>query len=153
MCGSGGASVAGQQSGDSVRLAARVVLLHTSGAVLLQLHGGPHEPHWACPGGGIEPGEDPLAAARRELLEETGRDDEPGDQLWEWRHRFFFAGEPVTQHETYFLARTASRHVPRHLPDPEDGIVLRAWLTTGEIRRLAEPVWPPDLPDLVDRLG
>lgn len=139
--------------GEPVRAAARVVLLHATGAALLQLHDRPHEPHWACPGGGIEPGEDPCAAARRELAEETGRDDTPGERVWEWRHRFRFAGQPVTQHEIYYLARTADRHLPRMLPDPDDGIVLRAWKTPGEIRRLTEPVWPPNLADLLDQLA
>ncbi|WP_045878186.1 NUDIX domain-containing protein [Pseudofrankia sp. DC12] len=136
-----------------VRLAARVVLLHADGAVLLQLHDRPHEPHWACPGGGIEPGEDPRAAARRELAEETGRDDLPGDELWHWRHRFRFADGLVTQHETYYLARTTALDLPRSLADPADGIVLRAWKRPEQIRRLTEPVWPPNLADLIDQLG
>lgn len=145
--------MAGRETGEAVRIAARVVLLHSSGAVLLQLHDRPHEPHWACPGGGIELGEDARAGARRELAEETGRDDPPGEELWQWRHRFDFAGEPVTQHETYYLARTTNRDIPRARPDPEDGIVVRAWKTPDDIRRLTEPVWPPDLADRIDQLG
>ena len=34
--------------------------------------------NWELPGGGSQPGEDPRATARRELLEETGLDIEPG---------------------------------------------------------------------------
>lgn len=143
---------AGPPPEGPARRAVRMVLLHPSGAVLLQLHGPPHETHWACPGGGIEPGEDPRAAARRELVEETGRDDRPEDELWVWQHRFRFADHVVRQHETYFLARTTSMRIPLTEPDPSDGILTRTWMTPTRIRTLAEPVWPPDLADRIARL-
>ncbi|MGC9669157.1 NUDIX domain-containing protein [Planosporangium sp. 12N6] len=54
---------------------ASVLLVNRDGAVLLQLR----EPdaridpdRWGLPGGHVEPGEEPAAAARRELGEETG---------------------------------------------------------------------------------
>ena len=52
-----------------------VVLTDRDGRVLMQ-HRGPDaqtEPgRWTPPGGHLEPGEDPLTAAHRELFEETG---------------------------------------------------------------------------------
>lgn len=52
-----------------------VMLVDTGGRLLLQ-HRDAHAPispnQWTMPGGGIEPGEHPEQAARRELLEETG---------------------------------------------------------------------------------
>jgi 8-oxo-dGTP pyrophosphatase MutT (NUDIX family) len=57
-----------------VRIAG-VLLVDADGRLLLQLRDGNTriDPHrWCLPGGHVDPGEEPEAAAHRELLEETG---------------------------------------------------------------------------------
>lgn len=58
----------------NVRVAG-VILVDPLGRLLLQLRDGNTQvdPHrWCLPGGHVDPGEDPLTAAHRELYEETG---------------------------------------------------------------------------------
>jgi 8-oxo-dGTP diphosphatase len=61
--------------GEVIRRVAAVMLVDGEGRLLLQLRSldaAAAPGKWSFPGGGIEPGEEPEGAARRELLEETG---------------------------------------------------------------------------------
>ncbi|MFI6051389.1 NUDIX hydrolase [Streptomyces violascens] len=138
------------------RQAARTVVRDPLGAVfLLRYDNEEVGPHWAMPGGGLDPGESPREGARRELREETGwRDLEPGPLLCTWTHDFTRAGIPVRQHEHIYLADAPG---PRRELGPEvaadhlaDGILGRRWWTPEELRRTDEQIWPPRLPDLLD---
>lgn len=40
---------------------------------------------WECPGGHVEPGEEPLSAARRELFEETGASEFDIVPVWDFQ--------------------------------------------------------------------
>jgi ADP-ribose pyrophosphatase YjhB (NUDIX family) len=79
---------------------------------------------WSLPGGSVEAGEDPLAAARREVREETGLVVEPTgllgvwtDARWIW---FVFAAE---HQRTELVAG--------------DDILAARWWRRADVRRLA----------------
>lgn len=71
------------------------------------------------PAGVIEAGEDPLAAAQRELLEETGHAAE------RWESLAVFAPEP-SRHATraHFFCALGARAVAEHSPDDSEEIEL-----------------------------
>jgi 8-oxo-dGTP pyrophosphatase MutT (NUDIX family) len=112
--------------------------------------------HWAMPGGGLEPDETPLEAAERELAEETGWTDvAPGICLFTWEHDYTRAGVAVRQSEQVFLA-----HGPRRAPasglaaaHAADAILSWRWWTPADLAGDTEPLWPPQLPHLLARLG
>lgn len=76
--------------------------------------------YWDFPKGEVEPGEDPYAAALRELAEESGITE--GTPSW---------GEDFAETESYgkgkiaryYLLEVAQEHAIKLLPNPETGII------------------------------
>ena len=113
--------------------------------------------HWLTPGGGVEAGEDPRAAAVREAVEEVGLSIELAPEqptvlvtqrLWSW------AGVTYDQVDHFYLARVGrGLHVqPQGLTAMERQTVLgHAWWSIAELRATDEILLPVDLGDVLDR--
>ncbi|MDH2429740.1 NUDIX domain-containing protein [Sphaerisporangium sp. TRM90804] len=139
----------------SDRPAARVVCVDGLGRVLLlrwrdSVSG---VVFWEPPGGGTDPGEAPLDAARRELTEETGLPGEAVDDVWVPVPRdFHWLGVHYVKVEPFYLARFAEppEVAPARFTGEElDAYQGHGWFTPAQIAALPEPVEPPGLPRIV----
>jgi 8-oxo-dGTP diphosphatase len=94
--------------GLRIREAARALILDPEDRVLLVRFEFPGGTRWALPGGGLEPGETPLDAIRRELIEEVGLAEvEIGPHVWTRVHVIpFINGRFDGQREKIHLVRT-----------------------------------------------
>jgi len=94
--------------------------------------------YWDFPKGKVEPGEEPLEAARREVQEEAGITE----LTFRWGYAFFETG-PYAQGKVarYYVAETTTRRVVLGI-NPELGRPEHheyRWVTPGDAYRLASP--------------
>lgn len=130
------------------RTTARLVLFDSRGRILLFLHAdGMGRKFWATPGGGIEDGESPEQAARREASEELGASDVELTYLWTGLTEFEFADKDVSQTEAFFRV---TGHPGTFGPEVEaihqrERILESRWWSAEEIEGSEERILPLDL--------
>jgi 8-oxo-dGTP pyrophosphatase MutT (NUDIX family) len=140
----------------TARIGGRVLLLDGSQRVLLiherLEHGGTH---WLTPGGGVENGEHPRDAARREVYEETGIEivlAPDAVAVHRTRRGWSWAGAEYDQVDHFFLARVpdCTPFAPHRLTAVEQQTLLGArWWTVEELQVTDEVLVPSDLGDVV----
>jgi 8-oxo-dGTP pyrophosphatase MutT (NUDIX family) len=136
------------------RPSARIICLDDEGRILVLRWRDPFDgsTKWEPPGGGIEAGETPLEAARRELIEETGL---PGDLIEprpvEIARTFRWNGRDHEHTEWFYLARTPTTEVrPAGLrPDERDNFLGYRWFSLEEIRLSSERIEPIQLLEVI----
>jgi TDG/mug DNA glycosylase family protein len=129
------------------RAAMRALLVDRRDRVLLVLfRDGTGQTWWATTGGGIDEGETPEQALRRELAEEAGLlDFELGPEIWQREHVFAWQGLIYRQRERYYLVR-----IDEHEPAPTIDMAAEhvhdvRWWTLDELDASAERLVPRDL--------
>jgi 8-oxo-dGTP pyrophosphatase MutT (NUDIX family) len=140
------------------RPAARIILLDPAGRVLLfRFDPADRPPFWVTPGGALDPGESYGAAARRELLEETGIAAEPGREIARKLAEFItIEGVPVIADERYFRVQLPAGFVPEAIDTGGhtelERQVMRSWrwFEREELETWEEAIFPEDLAALLD---
>jgi 8-oxo-dGTP pyrophosphatase MutT (NUDIX family) len=139
------------------RLTVRVLLLDPADRLLLMKGRLPGNPPgsawWYTVGGGAEPGEGVVEAALREIGEETGFTEiELGPVVWRREGIWTLVdGERIRADERYLVARCPGGEPSREgwLDYERELNEDLRWWTLAELAATTEPVFPPDLAELL----
>ncbi|GAA1821724.1 NUDIX domain-containing protein [Planosporangium flavigriseum] len=141
------------------RPAARVICLDAAYRVLLLHWRDPYDGArlWEPPGGGIEAGETPLSAARRELVEETGLNPAAvGDRSVPVERDTWWNGRHYIGPEQFFVARFAEAEPALTrtglLVDEQATLLGHAWVPWSDLSTLPDRLEPPGLPAVLAAL-
>src|SRR3546814_16620442 len=88
-----------ESDGMRLRRKVRAVVLNEQGEVLLVRPHGYREGEWTLAGGGVEEGESPIEAMRREIGEELGVTLEEGFQMLPVSNRFIYTSEHTSRRD------------------------------------------------------
>lgn len=141
-----------------IRRTARVLLLDELDRILLFQGQDPSnlsDIFWCPVGGGIEPGESPEDAAKREVREETGLIDfDLGSHVWNREDKYSFNGRDYQVSETWFLSHVSSFEIDTSaLSDLERvSFVQYRWWTQSELDVTTEIMTPRQLAPLLKDL-
>jgi 8-oxo-dGTP pyrophosphatase MutT (NUDIX family) len=98
--------------------------------------GGKPEEVWALPKGLVGPGEDPEAAALREVTEETGLVGSPVTKLGDVRYVYTRAGARIFKVVSFYLVRYRRGRIGDIAPEHAHEIEEARWLPLEEAPRL-----------------
>ena len=130
-----------------VRPAARVLVFDEDDRLFLLrfLDPGKQIPHWATPGGGVQPGESHEGAARRELWEELGVEVvEVGPVVWTRETEFDFARTWLRSAERFYKVSLPAEWVrPGSVSALEqENVTGWRWWELDDLESTDEVVWP-----------
>ncbi len=141
-----------------VREGMRALVLDPDDRVLLvrMIEPRTREEWWVTPGGGVDPGEEPEPALRRELREETGLDDvELGPVIWTRREVFPWGGKTLDQTERVVLVRVQAFEPRPSLTAEQladEGVHELRWWTLAELEASAANFAPSRIVPLLRQL-
>ncbi len=131
------------------RLTARILVLNERDELLMfEYQEADGRRFWVTPGGGLEPNETFMDAAKRELLEETGlKLEQVGNPVWERRKVLNFTDERVMFDERHFVVRVRGGEVSGENPDAfERAMTLgHRWWSLEALQTTPETVYPENL--------
>ena len=144
------------------RRSARVMVFDPAGRVLLircvAMRSDGEFRFWLTPGGEIEPGEDPLVAARREVREELGLEMDVRGPVYTERNQFEHLGEMRDNTDFVFVARCAAEEpVMRGVTADELAMMQEIrWWSVEEVEAgmaRGERIFPVDLVERMREFG